>query len=159
MISIRNIRKEDNPQVSTLIKTVMTEYDCVGEGYSINDPEVDQMYEAYNNEASAFFVIEENDRILGCGGIAPLSDGDGQTCELRKMYFYDALRGRGMGQKLLDHCLNVAREKSYIKCYLETVDRMKKAQKLYTRNGFESLNSPEGNTGHCSCDAYYIKQL
>ena len=35
----RRIRPEDNSTVAHIIRTVMTEFDCVGEGYSINDPE------------------------------------------------------------------------------------------------------------------------
>ena len=158
-MNIRRIQPQDISQVSELIKKVMTEYDCVGEGYSINDPEVEDMYASYNNDRSAFYIIENEDRILGCGGIAPLVNGDEKTCELRKMYFYSELRGLGMGQKLLTICLEEAKNIGYTKCYLETVDRMKKAQKLYTRNGFKALTQAEGNTGHCSCDAYYIKEL
>ncbi len=158
---IREIKPEDNQSVSRIIKKVMTEYGCVGQGYSINDPEVEKMYEAYANEASAFFVIENesNKKILGCGGIAPLSNNDNSTCELRKMYFLKELRGYGMGQKLLDICIGVAIDKGYVQCYLETVSRMTEAGKLYSKNGFKKLSKPMGNTGHTSCDLQYLKIL
>jgi len=158
---IREIKPEDNHIVSQIIKKVMTEYKCVGVGYSINDPEVEKMYEAYANEGAVFFVIENetNKKILGCGGIAPLSESDKDTCELRKMYFLKELRGYGMGQKLLDICVGAAIEKGYTKCYLETVSRMTEAGKLYTKNGFKKLSKPMGNTGHSSCDLQYLKTL
>lgn len=157
--TFRPIQKEDNLQVAKLIKTVMTEYDCVGEGYSINDPEVDDMFGTYNDERSAFFVIENEGRILGCGGIAPLAGGDADTCELRKMYFYNELRGKGWGRKTVKHCLEVAKKIGYKKCYLETVERMHSANILYQKMGFEKSCSSVGNTGHGSCDSYYVREL
>lgn len=55
---MRPIRQEDNSQVEELIIKVMTEYQCIGDKYSSSDPEVKAMFEAYNNDKSAFFVIE-----------------------------------------------------------------------------------------------------
>lgn len=155
----RPIEKKDNEQVAKLIRTVMTEYECVGEGYSINDAEIEDMYSAYANDRSAFFVIEEDGVVLGSGGIAPLEGADGNICELRKMYFYPALRGKGWGRKMVAHCLNVAINLGYKKCYLETVERMEKANILYKKMGFEKSCDPIGNTGHGSCESYYIRDL
>jgi putative acetyltransferase len=44
---LRTIRPGDNPQVAGIIRSVMTEFGAVGPGFSIMDPEVDHMYEAY----------------------------------------------------------------------------------------------------------------
>lgn len=132
----RRIEPQDIEQVAKLIRVVMTEFGCVGEGYSINDPEIDNMHQAYSREGSAFYVIEENGKVLGCGGIAPLEGADGQTCELRKMYFYPALRGKGWGKRMLVKCLESASEMGYKRCYLETVERMEQAVALYQKMGF-----------------------
>lgn len=158
---LRPISPEDNPQVATLIRTVMTEFGCVGEGYSINDPEVDGMYEAYAHGRAAFFVIADgaSGEVLGCGGIGPLPESDGLTCELKKMYFYPTLRGLGFGRKMVDHCLATAQQLGYQRCYLETVARMEQANRLYQKMGFQKICSPQGATGHGSCDAWYTKQL
>lgn len=158
---IRPIKEEDNQQVALIIRKVMTEFKCVGEGYSINDPEVDKMYESYANEKSVFYVIEneKNKKVLGCGGIAPLINGNPDTCELRKMYFLSELRGHGIGQRLLDVCIGAAIEMGFTKCYLETTSQMTAASKLYLKNGFEKLDHPMGNTGHDSCDLQYLKPL
>lgn len=158
---IRPIEQEDNALVAKIIRTVMTEFDCVGEGYSIQDPEVDNMFEAYDNESSAFYVIEneKTKRILGCGGIAPLKEAEPNICELQKMYFLNDLRGFGMGQRLLDVCLGQAIHLGYTTCYLETVSQMKAANGLYAKNGFSKLQNPLGNTGHCGCDTQYSKEL
>ena len=158
-VEIRKIEPTDNQAVGALITKVMTEYDCVGEGYSINDPEVSNMYQSYNQTGATFFVVEKESEIIGCAGIAQLADGDEDTCELRKMYFYPEARGLGLGQKMLDICLDAAKKIGYKKCYLETVERMHRAKKLYLKNGFEPLCSNMGQTGHSACDSYYLKEL
>ena len=156
---LREIQKEDNPKVAEVIRTVMTEYSCVGEGYSIEDPEVDCMFETYSSPQSHYLVLLKNEKIVGCGGIAPLAGGDSATCELKKMYFYSDARGAGMGTKMVATLLEKAKELGFKKCYLETVARMEAANALYNKMGFKKLESAEGNTGHCSCDSHYIQEL
>lgn len=159
-MKIRPIEHNDNPQVAQVIKTVMTEYGCVGAGYSIEDPEVEEMWAAYDNERCAFFVIaDESEKIWGCAGIAPLAGGSADTCELKKMYFYSAVRGRGLGKEMMELCLESAKKIGYKKCYLETVERMAKANKLYAQFGFNKLTKQEGCTGHGGCDTFYLKEL
>lgn len=157
--TLREIQAKDNPAVARLIREVMTEFGATGQGYSINDPEVDAMYEAYNNERSAFFVIENGDKILGCGGIGPLKGGEANTCELKKMYFYPELRGQGQGQRMLEKCLEAARAMGYSICYLETISSMAKANRLYQKAGFKKLEGKMGNTGHSACNAFYTLEL
>ncbi|NUO02263.1 MAG: bifunctional helix-turn-helix transcriptional regulator/GNAT family N-acetyltransferase [Saprospiraceae bacterium] len=156
---LRLIRKEDEVQVARLIRSVMTEYGAVGEGYSILDPEVDRMYEVYQAPGAAFFVIAKGDEILGCGGVAALAGGNPDTCELKKMYFYPAVRGLGFGKRLLSVCLQQATDLGYRYCYLETVNRMWQANLLYQRMGFRKIEGPMGCTGHNSCETFYVKEL
>ncbi|MEM9528715.1 MAG: GNAT family N-acetyltransferase, partial [Bacteroidota bacterium] len=90
MLQLRPIQASDNSAVVAVLKTVMPEFNCVGEGYSINDPEISDMATAYSGPGAAFFVLETGAgagaKIVGVGGYAPLSGAAGQTCELRKMY-------------------------------------------------------------------------
>jgi putative acetyltransferase len=156
----RLIRPEDNPVMARIIREVMTEFNTVGPGYSINDPEVDYMYEAYEAPGtSRYYVLEIDGQVVGGGGIGPLADSDAQVCELRKMYFLPAARGQGWGRKLLAKCLEAARELGYQKCYLETVQRMQTANLLYKKMGFEALCGKLGDTGHSGCDTYFVKNL
>jgi putative acetyltransferase len=157
--NIRAIEEKDDARMAGIIRTVMPEYGAVGDGFAINDPEVDYMTRAYSESRCAYFVVEIDDVVLGGGGIAPLQEGDGNTCELRKMYFLPQLRGQGAGNALIAHCLRKAREFGYQQCYLETLDSMKEAQRLYEGHGFEKRWSSLGNTGHCGCDTYYVLKL
>ena len=157
--TLRPIQPGDNQAVARIIRQVMAEFGAVGDGYSIMDPEVGQMYEAYHNNRSAFFVIERQGEVLGCGGIGPLIGGATDTCELKKMYFLPTLRGKGWGKRLAIHCLDSARQLGYRRCYLETVERMTQANKLYQRLGFQKLDSALGSTGHSACETYYAIEL
>ncbi len=156
---LRPIRKQDNVQVTRIIREVLTEFQAVGAGYSIEDPEVEDMYGSYRNRRSCFYVIELDEKVVGCGGIAPLSGGDEFTCELRKMFFLPATRGLGLGRRLLRLLLDEARKRGYQRCYLETLDRMWGANELYRKNGFQLLQQPLGKTGHCRCDRWYLLEL
>ena len=159
-MNFRPIQASDNTAVAQLIRTVMTEFGAVGEGYSILDPEVDQMYEYYNNDRSRFYVlVNAADKIIGCGGIGPLANAEAHICELKKMYFYSEARGLGKGKELLYKCLDDARQIGYTLCYLETIRAMDRAAKLYLKAGFRLLDGPLGNTGHSSCDSWYAKEL
>ena len=157
--SIRPIRASDNAAVACIVRSVMTEFGAVGENYSISDPEVDAMFEAYPAPGAAFFVVERAGRILGCGGMGPLARGPGGVCELRKMYFLPELRGTGIGAQLLTIILRAARRAGYRRCYLETLERMHQARRLYRRNGFEEIAAPMGDTGHSGCNSWMVRDL
>jgi putative acetyltransferase len=158
-LRIRPIQPPDNPAVAAIIRAVMTEYGAVGCGFSIQDAEVDAMFEAYPPPRSAFFVVEAEGRILGCGGMGPLRGGAAGVCELRKMYFLPELRGSGLGTRLLLMILDAARVAGYTLCYLETLETMHEARKLYLRQGFKAVPQALGNTGHSSCNRFMTRDL
>jgi len=159
-LTLRPIRREDNPAVALVIRTVMTEYGAVGRGYSIEDPEVDAMFEAYNHPQACFLVLENaGGKLVGCGGIAPLAGGNPDTCELKKMYFLPEARGQGMGRRLVETLENAARERGFRLMYLETIAAMQEANRLYQRLNFNALPGALGNTGHSACGLFYSKEL
>lgn len=156
---IRPIEPGDDAKIARIIREVMTEFGAVGEGYSIVDPEVDAMTAAYAGPDAAFFVALLDGEVVGGGGIGALADGPPGVCELKKMYLLTEARGHGLGRQLMDHCLAAARAAGYERCYLETLEHMTDARRLYELNGFSPLNAPVGNTGHCGCNGWYIKDL
>ena len=126
---IRPITPLDDAAVAGIIRTVMPEYGADGPGFAIHDPEVDHMSAAYAVPGAAYFVVEGAGQVLGGGGIAPLAGGPADVCELRKMYFLAQLRGQGLGERLLSHCLETARGFGYAACYLETLTGMEADRK------------------------------
>lgn len=156
---IRKIEANDNPQLATIIRTVMPEFGASGKGFAIHDKEVDEMFETYSIPRAVYFVVELDGKILGGGGIGPLAGADADTCELRKMYFLPVLRGHGAGQAIIEKCISTAREVGYKQCYLETLTGMDAAQHLYNKNGFKKSPTPIGKTGHFGCDRFFVKAL
>jgi putative acetyltransferase len=157
--SIRLIQPGDSAAVASVIRTVMPEFGAVGPGFAIMDPEVDDMYSAYNRPRCAYFVVALGGGIVGGGGIAPLEGGNPDTCELRKMYFLPEARGLGFGRALLTRCLDAAREAGFRHVYLETLKSMAAARRLYEAFGFQARSAPLGATGHFGCDAWFTKTL
>ena len=156
---IRSINKNDNVSISRILKEVLIELEVPKEGSAYEDPELDNMFLTYQLPRSKYFVVEENGSILGGAGISPLKDGDEDICELQKMYFHKSLRGRGIGDKMIQICIDFAIESGFKKCYIETMPNMLKAQKLYLKKGFKYLDNPLGNTGHNACPVWLIKNI
>ncbi len=156
---IRPIDAADDAAVAAIIREVMPSFGACGPGFALSDPEVDFMSRAYSSARCAYFVVEQEGRVIGGAGIAPLSGGDADTCELRKMYFLPVARGRGLGERLLGMCLERARSFGYRHCYLETLSGMDAAMRLYERAGFRRIAARRGDTGHFGCDIQYELEL
>jgi putative acetyltransferase len=159
-LELRPLEPRDDAAVAAIIRQVMPEFGASGPGFALHDPEVNGMSAAYAVPGRAYWVVvDEADRVLGGGGIAPLDGGTPGVCELRKMYFLPEARGRGAGELLLRRCLAFAQQAGYRTCYLETLAGMTQAQKLYQRLGFQPLARPLGATGHFGCDRWYALEL
>lgn len=158
-LSIRPIAAGDDPRMAQVIRTVMPEFGASGDGFAINDPEVDWMSRAYAEPRCAYFVVERDGVVLGGAGVAPLEGGDPGTCELRKMYFLPEARGLGAGAAMMARCLDAARALGFGRCYLETLRGMDAAMKLYERSGFRRIPGPMGATGHGGCNTFYLREL
>lgn len=156
---IRPVQQKDNLQLASVIRNVLTEFGVPKVGTAYADKSLDCMFETYNTDNKAYFVVEENGSIIGGAGISKLDNFDGNVCELQKMYFSPAARGRGIGSEMMNICLNKARELGFEQCYLETMPYMEDARKLYYKNGFANLDKPMGDTGHYSCNVWMIKNL
>jgi len=157
--SIRKIKKNDNPKVAQLIRSVFDELNIPKVGTAYEDPYLDFMFEQYQKPQSVYFIVEYTGKIVGGAGIAPLENGDSSICELQKMYFLSETRGKGIGSQMMEICLRAAKDFQFAKCYLETMPFMEAAQKLYRKSGFEYIDAPMGNTGHSSCPIWMLRDM
>jgi putative acetyltransferase len=128
-------------------------------GTAYEDSATDKMFENFMKPTSFYYVVEHQNKVVGGAGIARLDNFDSKTCELQKMYFLPITRGKGMGSKLINICLERAKKIGYTSCYLETMPYMNAAKALYKKNGFINLDKPIGNTGHYSCNVWMLKKL
>lgn len=156
---IRPIKASDNQELAKVIRSVLLEMGMPMAGTAYEDKSLDRMYGTYQDFRRAYFVVEANNKILGGAGIAPLDNYEGNVCELQKMYFLQDVRGKGVGYRMLQICLEKAREFRYEQCYLETMPYMESAVKLYRKFGFKNIDKPMGDTGHHSCLVWMTKYL
>jgi putative acetyltransferase len=156
---LRLIQFVDNQQIATVIRSVLIEHDVPKVGTAYADVSLDFMFEAYSKPRSAYFVVEQNGKIIGGAGINQLENEAESFCELQKMYFLPEARGLGLGQQMMAACLEAAISFGFKHCYLETMPNMFDAQNLYKKVGFTYIKEPMGSTGHTSCPVWMIKTL
>lgn len=157
--TIREIEPKDNPKIAKAIRAVLIEFGVPKVGTAYADTILDTLSEAYTVQNSIYFVVEKSGEIYGGAGIKQLDNFNGNICELQKMYFKPEARGIGLGNKMMDICLQKAAEFGFEKCYLETLPYMEEARKLYRKAGFKDLDAPMGDTGHYSCNLWMLKNL
>lgn len=158
-MQIRPIELKDNKKLARAIRFVLIEMGVPKVGTAYEDKELDAMFEAYVGPRSRYFVVEDQGRIFGGAGIAPLKAGGSEVCELQKMYFMPEVRGKGLGREMIQCCLDFAKRCEYNLCYIETMPNMLDAQALYKKVGFEYIDAPMGDTGHRSCSVWLTKSL
>ncbi|KFC07353.1 MULTISPECIES: GNAT family N-acetyltransferase [Trabulsiella] len=158
--TLRRITAEDNAAIASVIRQVSAEYGLTADkGYTVADPNLDELFEVYSQPGAAYWVVERNGLIVGGGGVAPLSCSESGICELQKMYFLPTARGQGLAKKLALMALEHAREQGFQQCYLETTAFLTEAIRLYEHLGFARIAEPLGCTGHVDCEVRMLKPL
>lgn len=145
--------------MASIIRRSLEDFDIDLQGTVYVDPYLDDMYSHFTVPNKIYYVAIQHGNILGGSGIAPLDDVNMQVCELQRMFLTHKARGLGIGQLLMNKCLQKAKEMGFEQCYLETFEDMHKAIKLYERSGFTYLDGAMGNTGHFACKTWMLKNL
>ena len=158
-IDIREIQEKDNHKIKQVLISVMTEFGVPDHGTALQDDELDNMSNAYNDNNSIYYVVLADNIICGGAGISKLKGTNKNICELQKMYFLPNIRGKGIGSNLITKCLDFAKKSQYNLCYIETMYNMIDAQNLYKKNGFVYIDHPMGDTGHSSCPVWMTLKL
>lgn len=156
---IRRIEATDNKEIAQLIKNVFVEYGIDRPGSVFTDPTTDALFELFQNEKSAYWVAEEDGKLLGGCGVFP-TDGLPEGCgELVKFYLSPEARGQGIGKLLYGIVQNTAQSLGYTHLYLESFPELSDAVGIYEALGFEFLDHALGNSGHHACTIWMVKQF
>jgi putative acetyltransferase len=158
-LTIRPLERHDVPAMLDIIRDARAQYGLEGRVESLLEPADQSLFSTYQRWRTLYLVAVHDGMIVGGAGIAPLAGADPLTCELQRMYLRHDARGRGIGSRLLDACLNSARSFWFVRCYAETISEMDQALKLYARNGFETLPGALGHTGHAHNDRWLLRGL
>ena len=159
MVTIRDLRKEDNPALAKVVRDTLAEFGANHPNTVYYDPTTDTLFEVFQTPRSKYFLAEINNKIVGGGGIYPTDGLPHDTCELVKMYLLPEARGFGLGRTLIEKCIEAAAENDFKKIYLETMPELKQALNVYEKFGFKYLKGPMGNSGHTGCSLWMLKQL
>lgn len=82
-----------------------------------------------------FWSAYENNKPIVCGALQELSS---EQAEIKSMRVNQAVRGKGLGEKMLQHLINEARKRQYHSLWLETGSMafFEAARQLYLKQGF-----------------------
>ena len=83
-----------------------------------------------------FFVARDDGHAAGCGGVLLVGR---EYAEVKRMYVRPACRGRRIGQLVLDHLVEHARQRGFHVIRLETGIHQREAIALYERSGFRRI--------------------
>lgn len=159
MISIREIRKEDNPVIAAIIRSCLEEFNANKCGTVYYDDTTDHLFELFQTPKSVYFIAEQDGKILGGGGIFPSKGLPIDTCELVKMYLLPEARGTGLGATIINKSIEFAKQQGFKRIYLESMPELKRAISVYEKFGFEYIYEPIGETGHHGCDVWMTKNI
>ena len=158
-MKIRRIRETDNRSLAKMIREVFEEHEAPRSGTVYSDPTTDDLYRLFRHPRSVLWVAELKGIPVGCSGVYP-TDGLEEGCaELVKLYLSHHARGKGIGRKLLDSCIESARGLGYTSLYLESLPHFSRALGMYERAGFKNLEGPLGDSQHTTCNIWMIKEL
>jgi O-acetylserine/cysteine efflux transporter len=132
-LSVRAAASADAPGVVQLIGRVYTEYGFVYVP-EVEVPDLFRFDQHYAPPRGTFFVVREDDVIVGSVGVERLDDG---SAELHRLYLDARLRGRGTGRALVEAVLDWCRTQKIRRLILWSDTRFDQAHRLYERMGFQ----------------------
>jgi len=104
-----------------------------------------QLKEELSNPESEFYFAVHQDKILG---YLKINIGKAQneklgvpSLEIERIYIIQSWQGKGLGTRLLDFAVNLAKERKLKKVWLGVWEENKSARRLYTKYGFKKFGS------------------
>lgn len=153
-ITIRPMRREDNPALLAIIQQCVLEFGYTDSPYLLDTENESDIHGHYDRPNARIYVLEDSDgTIVGGGGFAPL-EGVDNTCEIMQVYFAPRARRRGWGKTLVKRLMDEATACGYDGFYIETVPEMEAAIGLYASLGFTHLPQRWGRGGHGCCSVF-----
>ncbi|HEU4367531.1 MAG TPA: GNAT family N-acetyltransferase [Methylomirabilota bacterium] len=130
-MTIAPATRADAPGVIDLIGRVFVEYGWIWDP-AIEVPDL-LRWTAYEPPRGAFWVIRQGERVVGSAGVDRV---DARTAELHRLYLDPAVRGRGLGDALVETVVAWCRERAVARLVLWSDTRFAHAHRLYVRHGF-----------------------
>lgn len=101
----------------------------------------------------AFLVVHQDHAVWGCAGLRFHPDHIG---EVKRLFCLPAVRGRGLGSRLIEELENLAREHDLGTLRLDTRRDLVEARQLYPRLGYQEVAAFNDNP---YADHWFVKTL
>jgi len=105
--------------------------------------ELSEFLTRYNEKRDSFWTVSLKGRVEGSITIDGIHSEKGGA-HLRWFIISDVLRGRGIGNRLINESLDFCRKKGYRRVYLWTFERLNAARHLYDKSGFKLVEEHRG---------------
>ena len=127
-MKIRKYKKQDETKVKRIILSVLKTI------YKKTLPKWEN-FEDY----VMFYIAENKKEIIGTIALKKI---DKNWVKLKRMYVKEDYQKKGIGKKLLEKALKLAKNKNYKKVILTTYPKMKNAVEFYKKQGFNIVKKP-----------------
>lgn len=101
---------------------------------------LDKIRAELEDENATFFIIYLNTHAVGYAKLREDSKADcvnNETAiELQRIYTVERVFGKGIGERLLKHCLEFAKRKGFKSLWLGVWEENRRAQRFYEKHGF-----------------------
>lgn len=130
---INKIQEED----LSVIKSLFVEYEKqlgVDLCFQNFENELAELPGIYKEPKGTILKLVIERKIVGVVALKPLSQTE---CEMKRLYIQDDFKGFGLGEKLAQKIMSIAKEKGYKTIKLDTLARLAPAVKLYQKLNFK----------------------
>ncbi|MDD5168333.1 MAG: GNAT family N-acetyltransferase [Syntrophales bacterium] len=106
--------------------------------------ELAEFLRRYDRERDGFWIVVSGGRIEGSIAIDGIRAQD-EGAHLRWFILSDALRGKNIGNRLIDTAIRFCRYRGYQRVYLSTFAGLDAARHLYEKAGFRLVEQQKGS--------------
>lgn len=120
--------------------------------------ELSEFLRRYDDNRDGVWIATCKGRVEGSIVIDGIH-ADREGAHLRWFILSDALRGKGVGRKLLAHAMDFCKERGYKKVFLHTFEGLDAARRLYEEAGFTLMRQQKGvQWGTEVSEQYFVLQ-
>lgn len=143
-VTIRPYTQADIPFViRDQIRLYETEYGFSSDAWKTYVADaVNRLVERFDSTLDCMLILEYNGSPAGCIAI---THAEGETAQLRFFFLGDAVRGLGLGGRLMELAVVFCREKEYKRIFLWTCSKLHAARHLYQKHGFHITQTQEND--------------
>ncbi len=102
------------------------------------DEELNIINSMYGSPTGCLLLVYDNELPIACAAYRKIGEN---ICELKRMYIKPDYRRKGVGQEIMNILCSRAKLNGYTLMRLDTLDTMTPAIKLYSNNGFYTIDA------------------